>query len=344
VPLPAPLSAKPHVQLPMEAVGCQPSLVELGKTRSAPLPSMEDPEDSAKLQPLVRTRTISAVSTDSCVSALSSSTVFWSPSSHFTPKSSVYPPGMGLTPLAASQVHRTLTPSASPIERTISMSSEASLVRTTSISRPYPPGLGYTPISTPKDSLSRANSFGLNAEVEPCRARRKSTTDLTAVLEAHAEDHSFSRELLLLFRSEPGEGDDPADAGFLLPAPGFFRMQAVHDASPKALAEQAPRAVKAAAVKAKPAQAQAANGKGKGSSDPSGKGKAAHSEASQAPAAGHVPPKGPAVAPQGSKGAQAPRQGAYAMKGQNWHGKGAWAPWGPKGGWSMWPGQKGGWY
>ena len=30
------------------------------------------------------------------------------------------------------------------------MSSEASLVRTTSISRPYPPGLGYTPISTPK--------------------------------------------------------------------------------------------------------------------------------------------------------------------------------------------------
>jgi len=252
---------------------------------------MEDPEDSAKLQPLVRTRTISAVSTDSCVSALSSSTVFWSPSSHFTPKSSVYPPGMGLTPLAASQVHRTLTPSASPIERT-----------------------------------------------------RKSTTDLTAVLEAHAEDHSFSRELLLLFRSEPGEGDDPADAGFLLPAPGFFRMQAVHDASPKALAEQAPRAVKAAAVKAKPAQAQAANGKGKGSSDPSGKGKAAHSEASQAPAAGHVPPKGPAVAPQGSKGAQAPRQGAYAMKGQNWHGKGAWAPWGPKGGWSMWPGQKGGWY
>ena len=61
------------------------SLVELGKTRSAPLPSMEDgdretgehgrdfklllfdqdPEDSAKLQPLVRTRTISAVSTAS---------------------------------------------------------------------------------------------------------------------------------------------------------------------------------------------------------------------------------------------------------------------------------------
>ena len=63
------------------------SLVELGKTRSAPLPCMEDgdretgehrrdcklklllfdqdPEDSAKLQPLVRTRTISAVSTAS---------------------------------------------------------------------------------------------------------------------------------------------------------------------------------------------------------------------------------------------------------------------------------------
>ena len=30
------------------------------------------------------------------------------------------------------------------------MGSEASLVRTTSISRPYPPGLGYTPIGTPK--------------------------------------------------------------------------------------------------------------------------------------------------------------------------------------------------
>lgn len=341
VPLPAaPLSANPHVQLPMEAVGCQPSLVELGKTRSAPLPCMEDPEDSAKLQPLVRTRTISAVSTDSCVSALSSSTVFWSPSSHFTPKSSVYPPGMGLTPLAGSQSHRTLTPSASPIVRTISMGSEASLVRTTSISRPYPPGLGYTPISTPKDSLSRANSFGLTAEVEPCRPRRKST-DLAAVLEAHAEDHSFSRELLLLFRGGASEASDAAEAGFLLPAPGFFRMQAVvSDASPKTLAEQAPRPAKAA--KAKPAQA--AQGKGKGSSDPSGKGKAVLSEASQAPVAGHVPTKGPAVASQANKGAQAPRQGAYAMKGQSWHGKGAWAPWGPKGGWYMWPGQKGGWY
>ncbi|CAE7547331.1 unnamed protein product [Symbiodinium natans] len=243
---------------------------------------------------------------------------------------------MGLTPLAAGPVQRILAPS--PIVRTISTGSEVSLGRTLSTSRPYPPGLGYTPISTPKDSLSRASSFGINGEVESCKPRRKSM-DLTAVLEAHAEDHIFSREFLLLFRGSP-EGEDAAEVGFVLPAPGFFRTQAAGPEAAPQTQSEAPRPAKVATTKAKPAQA--AQGKGKGWSEP-GKGAA---ETSQAPVAAQ---KGSPAAQKGSppshgyKGQQAQQHQYYPMKGQNWAGKGAWT-WGPKGGWYMWPGQKGGWY
>lgn len=218
-----------------------PSSGTLEKARSTPVAVIH--EEPTK-QPLVRARTLSVVSTDSSasVTAMSpNSTPFQSPVSESagfctpqspaaSPFSDAFPPGFTPGELLLGPLPRSSS--------LISNGSTLSLQRTSSVQangRPYPPGLGWTPQVTPHDEgLQRKLSFGFSLE-EP--KLRRTTTDLDAVLEAQMQDHYFSRELLLFYAgavSDPQES--PAEAGFLWPKPGFFRMQPI-DASEKATAE-----------------------------------------------------------------------------------------------------------
>ncbi|CAL1166012.1 unnamed protein product [Cladocopium goreaui] len=224
-----------------------------------------------------------------------------------SPFSDAFPPGFTPGELLLGPLPRSSS--------LISNGSTLSLQRTSSVQangRPYPPGLGWTPQVTPHDEgLQRKLSFGFSLE-EP--KLRRTTTDLDAVLEAQMQDHYFSRELLLFYAgavSDPQESS-PAEAGFLWPKPGFFRMQPI-DASEKATAEtqkkvpQEPKPKTKPEPKVPPPPPKANNPK---------EGKAVHTG------------KG------SSQGANGTGWKGYG-KGQGWHG---WQGW-PKGwskGWETW--------
>ncbi|CAJ1408375.1 unnamed protein product [Effrenium voratum] len=206
--------------------GGLPSRV-LEKTTSAPAPVMESHlEDSAKL---VRTRTLSVVSTDSSTSAQSpSSTPFMSPAS--VGSTAYMSPAVGDEKLELQRAPSFPPPGFAPglvlgeLPRSSSVQS-VGLQRSISVKAPYPPGLGFTPQHTPSGGLQRKISFGLTDEPK----LRRMPTDLDMVNE-HEEERQYHRELLLFFAAAC-----PPVEKLPWPQPGALRVMAgVQPPSPPA--------------------------------------------------------------------------------------------------------------
>ncbi|CAJ1408374.1 unnamed protein product [Effrenium voratum] len=180
--------------------GGLPSRV-LEKTTSAPAPVMESHlEDSAKL---VRTRTLSVVSTDS---STSDEKLELQRAPSFPPPG--FAPGLVLGEL----------PRSSSVQ-------SVGLQRSISVKAPYPPGLGFTPQHTPSGGLQRKISFGLTDEPK----LRRMPTDLDMVNE-HEEERQYHRELLLFFAAAC-----PPVEKLPWPQPGALRVMAgVQPPSPPA--------------------------------------------------------------------------------------------------------------